>query len=106
MSFMRSRMGCWGNTRRLSVTVGAGGQTVDLGQTGVEAGAVWEVQLLADWGAEPFGFGVFYGERSLALGLEYLEYSKLFPNDVNYTVGKSDWKKDWFIYEVPHADLG
>jgi rhamnogalacturonan endolyase len=33
---------------------------------------------------------------------EYIEYAKLFPNDVNYTVGKSDFHKDWFIYQVPH----
>ena len=33
----------------------------------------------------------------------YLKYSTLFPNDVDYTVGKSDFRKDWFIYQVPHA---
>ena len=32
----------------------------------------------------------------------YIEYSKLFPNDVDFTVGKSDAAKDWFIYQVPH----
>jgi rhamnogalacturonan endolyase len=35
---------------------------------------------------------------------EYIEYAKLFPNDVNYTVGKSDFRKDWFIYQVPHDE--
>jgi rhamnogalacturonan endolyase len=33
----------------------------------------------------------------------YLQYSKLFPNDVDYTIGKSTPAKDWFIYQVPHA---
>ncbi len=33
----------------------------------------------------------------------YLRYSTLFPHDVNYTVGKSDFRKDWFIYHVPHV---
>jgi rhamnogalacturonan endolyase len=33
----------------------------------------------------------------------YVEYSRLFPNDVDYTVGKSDYRKDWFIYQVPHV---
>jgi rhamnogalacturonan endolyase len=33
----------------------------------------------------------------------YLQYPKLFPNDVNYTIGKSDFKKDWFFEQVPHA---
>lgn len=32
----------------------------------------------------------------------YCEYSKLFPHDVDYTVGRSDYRKDWFIYQVPH----
>jgi rhamnogalacturonan endolyase len=33
---------------------------------------------------------------------EYVEYAKLFPNDVDFTIGKSDFRKDWFIYQVPH----
>jgi len=33
----------------------------------------------------------------------YLEYSKLFPNDVDFTIGKSDPARDWFIYQVPHV---
>jgi rhamnogalacturonan endolyase len=32
----------------------------------------------------------------------YIEYARLFPNDVNFTVGQSDPAKDWFIYQVPH----
>ncbi|OCX54774.1 lyase [Mucilaginibacter sp. PPCGB 2223] len=32
----------------------------------------------------------------------YIEYAKYFPNDVNFTVGKSDPAKDWYIYQVPH----
>ncbi|KAI9437353.1 putative lyase [Russula earlei] len=32
----------------------------------------------------------------------YIEYAKYFPNDVNFTVGKSDPSKDWYIYHVPH----
>ncbi len=34
----------------------------------------------------------------------YVQYIKLFPNDVNYTVGKSDYAKDWFFEQVPHAE--
>jgi len=30
-------------------------------------------------------------------------YSLLFPNDITYTIGKSDYHKDWFFEEVPHA---
>ena len=32
-----------------------------------------------------------------------LRYALLFPNDITYTVGKSDYRKDWFFEEVPHA---
>ena len=32
----------------------------------------------------------------------YLQYAKLFPNDVNYVIGKSDFHKDWFFEQVPH----
>jgi len=34
----------------------------------------------------------------------YLEYPKLFPNDVNYVVGKSDFHKDWFFEQLPHNE--
>jgi rhamnogalacturonan endolyase len=34
----------------------------------------------------------------------YLEYPKLFPNDVNYTIGQSDFHKDWFFEQVPHNE--
>jgi rhamnogalacturonan endolyase len=32
-----------------------------------------------------------------------LSYALLFPNDITYTIGKSDYRKDWFFEEVPHA---
>ncbi|HEY2881978.1 MAG TPA: polysaccharide lyase family 4 protein [Pirellulales bacterium] len=33
-----------------------------------------------------------------------LKYTSLFPNDVNYTIGKSDFHKDWFFQHVPHSE--
>jgi rhamnogalacturonan endolyase len=33
----------------------------------------------------------------------YLRYALLFPNDITYTIGKSDYHKDWFFEQVPHA---
>jgi len=33
-----------------------------------------------------------------------LDYAKLFPNDVNFIVGKSDYRKDWFFQQVPHNE--
>ena len=32
-----------------------------------------------------------------------LRYALLFPNDITYTIGKSNPAKDWFFEEVPHA---
>ena len=32
-----------------------------------------------------------------------LRYALLFPNDLTYTIGQSDYHKDWFFEEVPHA---
>jgi rhamnogalacturonan endolyase len=32
-----------------------------------------------------------------------LRYGDLFPNDITYTVGKSDYRRDWFFEEVPHS---
>ena len=40
----------------------------------------------------------------LALGLG-LRYGDLFPNDITYTIGKSDYHKDWFFEQVPHATI-
>jgi rhamnogalacturonan endolyase len=34
----------------------------------------------------------------------YLEYPKLFPYDVKYVVGKSDFRKDWFFEHVPYNE--
>jgi rhamnogalacturonan endolyase len=33
-----------------------------------------------------------------------LRYGDLFPNDIIYTISKSDYHKDWFFEEVPHSD--
>jgi rhamnogalacturonan endolyase len=31
-----------------------------------------------------------------------VRYGDLFPNDITYTIGQSDYHKDWFFEEVPH----
>ncbi|HVX84039.1 MAG TPA: polysaccharide lyase family protein [Phycisphaerae bacterium] len=33
-----------------------------------------------------------------------LRYPLLFPHDVTYTIGQSDYHKDWFFEEVPHSE--
>ena len=32
-----------------------------------------------------------------------LQYIKLFPDDVHYIVGHSDYRKDWYFQQVPHS---
>ena len=34
----------------------------------------------------------------------YLQYPKLFPNDVKYVIGQSDYRKDWFFEQVPYNE--
>jgi rhamnogalacturonan endolyase len=88
--------------RAAQVTVEAG-RTVDLGKLDwqpVRYGKqVWEIGY-PDRTADKF----FKGD-----GANYwlwgwgLRYSGLFPKDITYTVGKSDYHKDWFFQEVPHS---
>jgi rhamnogalacturonan endolyase len=33
-----------------------------------------------------------------------LVYRDLFPNDVNYVIGKSDYTKDWYFQQVSHVE--
>jgi rhamnogalacturonan endolyase len=33
-----------------------------------------------------------------------VRYPLLFPHDITYTIGKSDYHKDWFFEEVPHSE--
>jgi rhamnogalacturonan endolyase len=33
-----------------------------------------------------------------------VRYPLLFPNDLTYTIGKSDFHKDWFFEQVPHGE--
>ena len=34
----------------------------------------------------------------------YLAYPKLFPNDVNFVIGKSNFRRDWFFEQVPYNE--
>ncbi len=44
----------------------------------------------------------FKGDQYFHWGM-YLQYAQLFPNDVNFTIGVSDYHKDWYFEQVPHA---
>ena len=49
------------------------------------------------------GIEFFKGDQYFHWGW-FLEYPKLFPNDVSYVIGKSDYRKDWFFEQVPHNE--
>jgi rhamnogalacturonan endolyase len=59
---------------------------------------VWEIGNPNRSGAE-----FFKGDDYYHWGW-YLEYPKLFPKDVNYIVGKSDFRRDWFFEQIPHNE--
>ena len=59
---------------------------------------VWDIGVPNRTGEE------FAGGDDYAHDGEYLIYAKRFPNDVNYVIGKSDYKQDWFFEQVPHME--
>jgi rhamnogalacturonan endolyase len=94
--------GVLGDFAQANVTVGAG-QNLDLGKL------TWKplrygTQLWDIGYPDRTGDKFFKGD-----GPNYwlwgwnLRYALLFPNDITYTIGKSDYRKDWFFEEVPHA---
>ena len=93
--------GVLGEFSKTGVTVGSG-KTLDLGSIEwqpVRYGKqLWDIGIPNRSGAE-----FFKGDDYYHWGW-YLQYAKLFPNDVNYTIGKSDFHKDWFFEQVPHNE--
>lgn len=77
------------------------GKSLELGQVDwkpVHYGKqLWEIGV-----ANRSGIEFFKGDQYFKWGW-YAEYAKLFPNDVTFVVGKSDYKRDWFFEQVPHA---
>jgi len=94
--------GVLGEFAQANITVEAG-KTLDLGKL------VWKP---VRYGTQLWDIG--YPDRSADKffkgdGANYwlwgwnLRYALLYPNDLTYTVGQSDYHKDWFFEEVPHA---
>ena len=94
--------GVLGDFAQANITVEPG-KTIDLGKLvwkPVRFGKqLWEIGY-PDRAADEFLKGD--GQNYWLWGWN-LRYALLFPNDLTYTVGKSDWHKDWFFEEVPHA---
>jgi rhamnogalacturonan endolyase len=93
--------GVLGDFSYSNVTVTAG-QNLDLGKLAwhpVRYGRqLWDIGIPNRSGAE-----FLDGNDYFHWGW-YLAYAKLFPNDVNYVIGKSDFHKDWFFEQVPHNE--
>jgi len=93
--------GVLGEFAKADITVSAG-KPLDLGTiewTPDRRGKqIWEIGIPNRTGAE-FAMGNDYAHDGM-----FLVYAKMFPSDVNYVVGKSDFRKDWFFEQVPHNE--
>jgi len=94
--------GVLGEFAQANVTVDAG-KTLDLGKLEwkpVRYGRqVWDIGY-PDRTGDKFFKGD--GANNWLWGWN-MRYALLFPNDITYTIGKSDYHEDWFFEEVPHA---
>jgi len=95
--------GVLGDFAQANITVEAG-KTVDLGKLDWKplryGKQVWDI------GYPTRDAGKFFkgdGDNYWLWGWN-LRYALLYPNDLTYIIGKSDYHKDWFFEEVPHAE--
>ncbi|MEP7075702.1 MAG: polysaccharide lyase family protein [Acidobacteriota bacterium] len=92
--------GVLGEYSKADITI-VGGKAIDLGKLDwqpVRFGRqLWEIGV-PDRTAGEFLHGDHYWQWGL-----YNQYPKDFPSDVNFTVGKSDFRKDWNLMQVPRA---
>jgi rhamnogalacturonan endolyase len=92
--------GILGEFARTNVRVDPG-QRIDMGtlvwKPARYGRQIWEIGVPNRKGSEFYKGGDYFH-----WGM-YLEYARLFPHDVNYTVGVSDFSKDWYFEQVPHA---
>lgn len=93
--------GVLGEFAKAGITVEAG-KALDLGDlawTPVRRGRqVWEIGIPNRTATE-----FLKGDDYFHDGMPLL-YAKLFPHDIDYVNGRSDFRKDWYYQQVPHAD--
>jgi rhamnogalacturonan endolyase len=95
--------GVLGEFEQANITVEAG-KTLDLGKLEwkpVRYGKqIWEIGYPDRTGDKFFkGDGANYWRWGWCV-----RYPLLFPNDITYTIGQSDYHKDWFFEQVPHGE--
>ena len=93
--------GVLGEFARTEITVEAG-RNLDLGE--IEWKPVRNGRQVWEIGYPNRNGGEFFKGSEYWLWGWYLRYPLLFPDDITYTVGKSDWHKDWFFEQVPHGE--
>ena len=93
--------GVLGELTMEEVRIAKGGRT-DLGELAWEpvrkGRQVWEIGIPNRNASE---FAGADKRRDPAISLDY---AKLFPNDIVYVAGKSDYASDWFFQHVPHCE--
>jgi rhamnogalacturonan endolyase len=93
--------GVLGDFHRAEVSVEAG-KTTDLGDLvwkPVRHGRqIWEIGI-PNRSAEEFRHGDHYWQWGL-----YQRYPEEFPDDVNFMIGTSDWRRDWNYVQPPRPD--
>lgn len=94
--------GVLGVFRMTDITISPGGKPIDLGSltwTPVHRGrTLWEIGT-PDRSPGEFVNGDKYFQPDVQL-----QYPKLFPNDVNFVIGKGDPARDWYFQQVPHNE--
>ncbi len=94
--------GVLGELVKTDIKVEPGGKPIDLGRlewTPVRHGRqLWEIGIANRTAAE-FMNGDKYFEPDTQL-----QYPSLFPNDVNFVIGRSDISRDWYFQHIPHNE--
>jgi rhamnogalacturonan endolyase len=92
--------GILGELSKENIRLEPGGRTMDLGTirwAPVRRGReLWQVGI-PNRTATEFAGGNRYFEPDTQI-----QYARLFPNDVNFIIGKSDVAKDWYFEHIPH----